>query len=351
MDETTTIADTGSSAAPDTSTSATPPPTASTAQEAVAQVLAKHTTAEGEGATTGPAVEGGDPLATKKGPIPFDVHSTALTNARAKEREAALAEWRQQYGWAEQIDQSTLNSALEFYRGFNDPAGDPIALVQQLIDRVSTHPEHGARLRSLAAKQLAAARGQAQPSDEQPQPDVAITDADGRVVGHTYSSEGLAKRDAWLERQMLAKLRTELEPVTQTVQEVAKERAHLQAEAQAKAWGDTFGKDIDTMPLMDPTAHKENRQAVGRLVKQWCDALPVEQANNPQVLEVLTTRAWRQLVLPKLQQTEHAQTVASLKQKAVAQVESATGTAPASIPRPKNTQELAKFMRQRASAR
>ena len=74
------------------------------------------------------------------------------------------------------------------------------------------------------------------------------------------------------------------------------------------------------------------------------------QTDDPHALTLAVKAIYADVVLPKLSQTNHAQTLASLKQKAVAQVETATGTAPASVPRPKNPAELAKFMRQRATS-
>jgi 16S rRNA C967 or C1407 C5-methylase (RsmB/RsmF family) len=43
-----------------------------------------------------------------RGPIPFDVHKTALDNARSK----AVEEWKQKYGWAEQVNQADLQEAI-----------------------------------------------------------------------------------------------------------------------------------------------------------------------------------------------------------------------------------------------
>jgi hypothetical protein len=245
-----------------------------------------------------------------------------------------LKVWKEQHGWVEQINQEQFQRMQEFYAGFNDPGGDPVALLQQLVDRISTHPEHGAKLRSLAAKQLAAARGQQQPqADEMPSPDVAITDGQGNVVGQTYSAEQLAKRDAFLQQQWLQQVRNEFEPVTKTVQEVAKERAKLEAQRLTDEWSGTFGKDMDTWPLMHPEQDKENRTAVGALVKQWCQAMPDEMANNPQILEVLTTRAWRQTVLPKLTSQAQSKLLDNLQHKAAASTGVNPGSAAASTPR------------------
>ena len=64
-----------------------------------------------------------------------------------------------------------------------------------------------------------------------------------------------------------------------------------------------------------------------------------------------TQRIYNRIVLPKLSQTAQASTLAELKQKAAAQVETTSGAVPATIARPKNPKELAKFLEARAAAR
>jgi hypothetical protein len=259
---------------------------------------------------------------------PADDRSPFIPRQRFDEVNTRLNElksWKDQHGWVEQIDQQTLQAAVNFYQGFNDPGGDPVALLQQLAERIGSHPEHGARLRSLAARQLAAARGQqAQPAaPTMPDPDVAITDGQGNVVGRTYSAEAQAQREAFLKQQWLQEIRNELAPVTKTVHEVHAERAKLASESFASSAMESFTK------LPDFDAHKAE---IGQRLK----AMNL-QTDDPTVLTLAVKAIYADVVTPKREQQisskAQSQLLDNLQQKAAASTSVNPGSAAPSTPR------------------
>jgi hypothetical protein len=276
-------------------------------------------------ATVPPAASETPEGTPQQGEPPQERWPDILSNQRKAAAEEALKSWKAQYGWAEQINQEQFQRLQEFYQGFNDPGGDPIALLQQLIDRVSTHPEHGAKLRSLAARQLAAARGQQQaPADEMPQADVAITDANGNVVGHTYSAEAQAKREALLKQQWLSEIRKELEPVTQTVNQVKAQRAKEASDSFAST---TFEELSSQLPEF-----KTHAKEIG----QRLAALDL-QTDDPAMLKLALKAIYADVVTPKREQqltsTAQSKLLDNLQQKAAASTSVNPGSAAPSTSR------------------
>ncbi len=75
---------------------------------------------------------------------------------------------------------------------------------------------------------------------EEPKPDMPITNDKGEVTGHTYSLEGLKKRDAWRDAQILSQVRAEFKPLTDA-QAAAARTAELEPivaaqQAEAATW-------------------------------------------------------------------------------------------------------------------
>jgi hypothetical protein len=240
----------------------------------------------------------------------------------ANAREKAVAEWKDRYGWAEQVDRAAVEHAIKLAKAYQT---DKVGLLQELIAEAQNDPQAAAQLRSMAARQLAAGRGQQQqpPADEMPQPDVAITDANGQVVGQTYSAEQLAKRDAFLRQQMLAEIRKEFEPVTKTVSEVIKERTERAADAYATKAMEGFSK----LPGFD--AHKAE-------IGQRLRALDL-QTDDPRILDLATRAIYHEVVTPKREQDLSAKAQSelldNLQHKAAASTSVNPGSAAPSTPK------------------
>ena len=336
MDETTTgTVDTPDASTATVETSSTTAAAPTTAKAAIESVLAKHSAAEQDGAATAPAAEGGASPASKQGPIPFEVHTKALENARTKERDAALKEWKEKFGWAEQVNPQEFQQLQQIARHF--AGGNPIEGLQSLLAEIRKDPQHDAALRSLAAKQLAAARSQQHTDAE---PEFLVSQADGSMA---FDPARFAEWKQWNQRQLLAQVEQKVQPFHEMAKALQDREAAVAKQADVTRYVDSTFADVKTWPGMDSEA---NQKAVA-------DALSAMRINDddPREVTIALNAAYRQAVLPKLSQAEHASTLASLKQKAAAKVESTTAAAPSTIARPKTPKELAAFMAQRAAAR
>lgn len=305
--EDTSLASELSAAMGDTSTQ-TAPETA-TATDAATAIQGAATTEQAAAATAQTSTE-----PDKKGPIPFDVHHTALDNARKKAVEEAQAQWDQQHGWAKQVDRQQVEQAVRLAQSYR---ANPIEFLQTLGREIQSHPEYGPQLRSMAARTLASARGQQQ-TDAMPEADVAITDAQGNVVGHSYSDKALQARDAWLTRQILAQVKQEFAPVAKTVEDVKAERDATQRQLQIDHFATTTFADMQTWPGMED---KATREAVA------ADILAAKiDGDDPRDVAMAASAAYRRIVVPKLQQARLSEQVRDTQLKA--QVNTASPTAP-----------------------
>lgn len=282
-------------------------------------------------ATTAPAqaTSAGTPAptdtTTKQGPIPFDVHATALENARKK----ATAEWERDYGWAKQVKREEFQQAVEFARRVST---DPIAHVTDLIAELQAHPQHSQTLKSLAAKALSA--GRSGTTSTMPAADVAITDANGTVVGYTYSDKGMAARDAFIVQQVLAKVDEKYAPVVKTHETLAAKQQKELDEAEGQKFAGNLIGELKTYPHFD--THKEAIGAeVVRIIGQYPPNDP--RVNEPAFLEAVTLRAYNTVVLPKLNTSARSSVLADLTTKSQANTVSPNSHSTAA---PKSYQDL-----------
>jgi hypothetical protein len=275
---------------------------ASTPAESSAPV---ETTAPLGAATTEPAVDATATATTSTeptkpaGPIPFDVHKTALDNARTK----AVEEWKQKYGWAEQVNQQDLQEAIRIAQL---STRDPLAYAQELINDLQQHPTHGPQLRSMAARALAQARGRRQ-AEQEPQPDLPIQLEDGRVV-HLYSAEQQAKREAYLQKQWMQGVQQELQPLKQTHEHLQAQRAELAKQQEITNYVSATYQDVQTWPGMESDA---NRKAVAEELGR-----ATVNSDDPREVSLALNAAYRKVVLPTLQRTERQSVLDTIKQQA-----------------------------------
>lgn len=330
VDTTTPVATTEAApAAPATSAPASVQTTSerpSSMLEALEQAAAKQeqpTAETGAPAATAPDAVG-DPAgvhATAKGPIPFEVHETALKNARAKEREAALTEWRAQYGWAEQVPKATLD---HWSTVTQEMSTNPIQFLDRFTKELSAHPVYGPQLRSHAARTLGARQ-----AEQEPQPDVQIVDAQGNVTGQTFSAQALAKRDAWRERQLFAKVDERLQPLTaereQREQAAITEQRRVQIETHADGVMEELTQILDGDHALFEDVHQVMAQH-----PDW--------SAHRCALEVRKTK-----IVPSLEEKARLKAVETFKHKTAGNTASGTG-ATAAPKRPTNATELAAWM-------
>ena len=240
-------------------------------------------------ASTGPATTAqaasapatGD-TSSAKGPIPFDVHHTALENARMKARGDVEREFRERYGWADQFQQ------------------DPYPFVEAWVDQLAQHRELGPKMLAKAARLLQSRRGtQAPAAAERPKADVPVVDAQGNLTGYVYSDKQQDALDEWRWAQREASIFERLAPLEQrNAKETKREEI---AEAEKKS----VSNAVTTLTRMRQSVRfKENEHAfkaffheheeyVDDVQQAWADyldtvVLPREQTK---VLDHLKTQA------------------------------------------------------------
>lgn len=264
---------------------------------------ASQTTDQSAGTTAPPAdssTPSGQPQQT--GEPPQERWADILSNARQK---AAAEAWAG-YEWAKQVTPQQFQEMAKWYQSANS---DPVAFVQNLIGELQAHPDHGAKLRSLAAKTLSSGRSQQQAASEMPQPDVAITDpATGQVVGHTYSNKALAERDTWLRQQIVAEIEQKYAPVTKTVEQITAERAELTRRQEAAAFARDFQAELAALP-----GYTEHRDAIRAELER-----AQLKSDHPAEVSAAAFRAYLKVVQPTLTQKAKSQLLDDLQQKAAA---------------------------------
>ena len=219
-------------------------------------------------------------------------------NTKLKE----LKEWRESRSWAEQVDPQAFQTMVQW---FGKATADPRAFAIQLLDELANHPEHAQTIRSELARRLGT-RQQKASTDDSLDPDVAITDAQGNVVGRTYSDQLLAKRETALRQQIQQELDAKYAPHLQTLDEIRAERTRQQQESQAQAFGSSFVKELTALPLFE-----QHKAAIGEAIK----AMRLE-SDHPDAVRAAAYRAYHQVVGPKLLASGQQTVVADLQRKA-----------------------------------
>ena len=268
--------------------------------------------------TAAPAIEAtANPItdSTTTGEPPRERWADILENTRKKEREAALTEWRQQYGWAESVDRSQLEQMAQWYSRYNGDAGE---FMESILQESLAHPVHGASVKSRIGRMLASLRAQqAQPEPEPTfEPDVPVMNEQGQIVSRTYSAD--------LVKQLLAhEVGKAIQPLKQdfeTRQETAKQQqAREQRQAQAFQQADADVAYVTKRPFF-----KEHKDEIIRVFKEN-PSMSIREAAD----YVLDTK-----ILPSFGQQAEAKVLSDLQQKANAQTVH-PGAAPNGAARPK----------------
>jgi hypothetical protein len=244
-----------------------------------------------------------------------DERSPFIPRARFDEvntERAALKAFKEQFGWAEQVDRHAIQQLQPYAQMF---ATDRAAFLRQVIADSMADATLGPQIRSELGRALAT-RG-AQPQTE-PQPDLPIELADGRVV-HLYSAEQQAKREAWVREQLLGQIKQEFAPVVQTTQAIVAEREATARQRQADEYGTTTFAKAQKWPGMDS---EDNRKAVHDAIK----AMNL-QSDDPRDVSLALNEAYLQVVVPKLTQSAQSKLLDTLQQKAAASTSPNPGSA------------------------
>lgn len=317
-------------------TSAPPPSVAPAERPTMAQAFAADAALHPDDASTEqdqpttPAVE--TPPAdsalhpgTKEGPIPFAVHKTALENARVKAGEEAVAQYRQQYGWAESVPKETLQ---EWSGIASLMTSDPPAFLDKFFSEAAAHPTHGAAVRSWAARTLASRA----PKAVDLSPDVTVQDDQGREVARTFSADRV---QAIVQHAVQEAIGKEVAPLKQERdQRKAEEQRHAETQRaeQTKQQLETHADSIlaDIAEILDVTADTPADQA-----KALYDEIEALLTAHPQLtahkaaMQVRKTR-----IVPRLQGQAQTKVLDDLKTKAAAQGLNPAGAVVAPAHRP-----------------
>ena len=178
----TTTTDTGNAtAAPGTSITPAERPTMAQAFASDA-ATPTESQAQPDAATTQPAetTNAQAPVhpSEKTGPIPFDVHKTALDNARTKAR----AEVEAELGWAKSVDRAAVEEAARIGQLYQT---DKPAYIRQILSEALASPELAPLVRSEAARVLGS-RPKEQTAEIEP--DIPVVDQSGAVVSQAFSA-------------------------------------------------------------------------------------------------------------------------------------------------------------------
>lgn len=252
------------------------------------------------------------------GEPPKERWADILENTRKKEREAALTEWRQQYGWAESVPREQLEQITQFYGSYQD---NPAEWLERAYQEALSHPVHGVTVKSRIGRMLASMR-QAQAEPESPIPDIPIVNERNEPVGNL----------AEIVQRILAK---EISPLKQdyetrqTEKQVATERAEQKARAEAMA-------DEDVKYVKSRKNFKEHREAV----------MKAFQANKGMSLRDAYDYVIDNEVLPGYGQKAQAQVLSDLQQKANAQTVNPGTPSGSAKPKFKNYEEAAIYYEQ-----
>lgn len=281
-------------------------PTPSERPRTIQEAFARDAATQDPAATETPAPVATEPAAQTTpdgvppgkppGPIPFDAHKTALENARTKATQDAEAKFAQDYGWAKQITPEQLQTWTATARAM---AENPIQFLQEFSAQLRDHPVYGPKLRSEAARMLATQRS-AQP----PEPDVAITDEAGRVVGRTYSDAALQKRDEWLIQRVLGQVQGELSPLKQSYEAQQAEHAAAVQRQAIESEADAVIADVRAIVGDDQTALKAVSEAM--------DAHPEWTAHRA------AAHVFQTVLSPKFKESAKAGVLDDLKTRAAA---------------------------------
>jgi hypothetical protein len=280
--------------AADASSASSPSPEASAVSASADTTVppAADATADGQ-----PQQPGGEP--------PKERWADILENARTKARDEAVAQWKEQYGWAEKVNPDILQKMAQVY---SQMATDPVAFTQQMVRELTQHPQYSQQLRSMAAKTLAQRQQQAQPTGDLP----VIQLEDGRSVDLNA-----------LKRQWQDEIDQKYAPALQTAEQLKQERAIQAAQAQADSFATSFYADLQKLP-----SFKEHE----REIKARIAANPL-QSDHPDAVRAAAFQAYHEVVLPKLGQQAQSKLLDNLQQKAAASTSPNPGSAAPTAPK------------------
>jgi len=249
--------------------------------------------------------------ATPPGPIPLQVHTKALENARLKARAEVEQEYRTQYGDPARVRQAT--------QWFDSAARDRVGFVTTLIQEALADPELAPHIASLAGRTLHGSRGSAPASAAPPKPD--FQDGQGNQF---YSAKALQARDEWLTAQITQRVLGQVQP---DLEQVRADRATREQEAATTQLKQTMSTHLTRARTWPQFKEHEADIKAELLRRPLTSGHPAEEA-------LLLRDVYDTVVGPKLSQLEQARVVADLQTRARASsFNPASAGAPSGVPK------------------
>jgi hypothetical protein len=280
---------------------------AATSPEQPAQPEAPTTQAADAAATQAPVNPNAD---AKTGPIPFDVHKTALDNARTK----AVAEYKEKFGWAETADRVAYEEAARIGQLYQR---DKPAYLRQVMAEALANPELAPLVKSEAARALASR----QPAAVDLTPDIPVVDDQGRVVSHSFSAERVKQLLKQERDSLKQELLGEIAPLKQDRETAQRQEQARQEQAHLQSTVTTLYEQATT----DLPHFKEHEQEIAAAFEK----IPGDPGTA-------LYRAYAQVVIPKLNAASQAKALDDLKTKAAASTANPASAAVATAKRPKS---------------
>lgn len=243
------------------------------------------------------------PSTENKGPIPFDRHQAALTNARAKTETELTQRFQQQYG-----------AHVELGQKFES---DPVGTATSVIQTLASDPVLGPQIISALARTLGSRRQAATAApapDQEPQPDFMTPDGAG-----VYSAAKLAEIRAYDRQQILREVDSRLQPL-QTREQQAQARERYEA-----ATKDASNRMTQVLaPYQALPEFGENKAAIAKKTGELLQAGHSAET----ALGLAVTHVLRDVVMPARAAKSHEQMLATAVAKATGS-SSTPGAAPA----------------------
>lgn len=264
-------------------------------------------------ATAPPATDApADGSPQQMGEPPKERWNDILANARTKAAEEALAP----VAWARDIPQQEFQQIQQLARTLS---ANPIEGLQQLIAEVRKDPRYDAELKSLAARALSHGRQQAADNAE---PEFLLPQADGSIA---FDPNAFAQWKQWNQRQLLAAMNQELQPLKQSHEQQQQAAAAAQEQQRIDHFASSEFAEMQTWQGMDsPEAHAAvaNEMAAMRI-----------NPSDPNEVRLAARIAWQKVIVPTLSKKAEATMLDSLKRNAAAASSINPGSAAASTPK------------------
>lgn len=298
----------------------------------------------GTATTVQPAPGEKPAVAAPQGPIPLEVHTKAIENARTKGAAEALAKHRETYGWAEKIQPQQLQ---QWGSIANRIATDRVGFGTDFLTELQQKDPAGFQaVMSKFGGNAQPANGNGAAAPRAVEPDVEIRDDQGRVVGKAYSADANRALVQQLLTEAIGKevgpLKTDHERRQADQQRQNFERLQTETTERNHKAADAILSDV--YGILDLGADHSKFTAAEKALVDEVDA---KMASNPGMSAHAAALAVRkEKVVPRIEGQATEKAITEMQRKAAGNTANGAGRT-ATPKRPTNPRELAQWMRAR----